>query len=296
MTARHGTWPSASSRVVGVIGDPVGHSLSPLLHNSAFDALGIDWVSVGFAVEASGLPGAVAGIRALGLCGVSVTMPHKAPVAEIVDRLSGTATVLGAVNCIAREHGELVGHNTDGEGFLASLRRGAKFEPAGRRCVVVGAGGAGRAVVRALADAGAAEIVVVARTPASARRSAALAGAAGRPGAASDVERADLVVDATPVGMTGTDAVGAPLVVDPALLGPGQLVVDLVYDPQVTPLLAAATERGASVLGGLGMLVHQAAVQLKLWTGLDAPVDSMWAAVGSTLRGPLRERADGPVT
>lgn len=284
MSRRPTTWPSAGSQVVGVIGNPVAHSLSPRLHNAAFDALGLDWVSVGFCVEPTGLSDALCGIRALGLLGVSVTMPHKARVAELVDRLSDTAALLGAVNCIAHDRDELVGHNTDGEGFVASLRREARFEPAGRRCVVVGAGGAARAVVSALAAAGAEAVVVVARTRAAARRAAALGEVAGRPGTMADVRGADLVVDATPVGMTGTDTAGAPPVVDPELLGPGQLVVDLVYDPEITPLLSAAMARGASVLGGLGMLVHQAAIQLRLWTGLDPPVDAMWAAVDSALR------------
>ncbi|MGH8981867.1 MAG: shikimate dehydrogenase family protein, partial [Acidimicrobiales bacterium] len=134
--------PSAGSPVVGVIGYPVAHSLSPLLHHAAFGALGLDWVSVGFAVEPGQLEEALAGVRGLGLRGVSVTMPHKGRAAELVDRLSGPAATLGAVNCITRDAGELVGHNTDGEGFLASLRRGVGFDPAGRRCVVFGARGA----------------------------------------------------------------------------------------------------------------------------------------------------------
>jgi len=284
MTGRPITWPSARSQVVGVIGDPVVHSLSPRLHNAAFDALGLDWVSVGFCVEAEDLENALVGMRGLGLRGLSVTMPHKARAAKLVDRRSDTAEVLGAVNCIARERDELVGHNTDGEGFVASLRRGGRFEPAGRRCLVVGAGGAARAVVASLGAAGAAAVVVVARTPAAAQRTAELGGAAGRPGTAADVREAELVVDATPVGMAGTDAADAPPVVDPELFGPAQLVVDLVYDPEVTPILAAAAARGATVLGGLGMLVHQAAAQLRLWTGLDPPVDAMWAAVEAGLR------------
>lgn len=285
---RPATWPSAKSPIVGVMGYPVAHSLSPLLHNSAFAALGLDWVSVGLCVEPDGLRDAVAGIRALGVRGVSVTMPHKARVADLVDRLSDAAAALGAVNCIARDREALVGHNTDGEGFVASLRRGVGFEPGGRRCLVVGAGGAARAVVAALAAAGATDVAVIARKPAAARRAAALAGTAGRPAGMADVPAAELVVDATPVGMTGTGTTDAAPVVDPALLHTGQVVVDLVYDPETTPLLAAAAARGATTLGGLGMLVHQAAAQLELWTGLDAPVDKMWAAVQPALR-----RGDG---
>lgn len=134
--------PSAATQVVGVIGDPVGHSLSPRLHNAAFDALGLDWVSVAFPVPDGSATDAVAGMRALGIAGLSVTMPHKTAVVALVDRLTPVADVLGAVNCLYRDGDVLVGDNTDGIGFVASLWRGAGFDPDGRRCLVIGAGGA----------------------------------------------------------------------------------------------------------------------------------------------------------
>lgn len=270
--------PSARTRVVGVIGDPVGHSLSPLLHNTAFAALGLDWVSVGFPVPAGAAGDAVAGMRALGIAGLSVTMPHKEAVAALVDRRTPVATRLGAVNCVAREGDALVGVSTDGAGFLAALRRGASFEPAGRRCVVVGAGGAARAVVLALAEGGADEVVVVNRSAARAARAAALAGDRGRVGRPEDAAGADLVVDATPAGMAGSAAEAASPLVDPGVLGPGQVVADLVYHPPATPWLEAAARRGATPVGGLGMLVHQAATQLERWTGMAPPVEAMWRA------------------
>ena len=279
-TRRSPGWPSAASSVVGVIGDPIRHSLSPLLHNAAFDALGLDWVSVAFAVPAGAVGGALAGMRALGIVGLSVTMPHKADAALGVDECTDTATRLGVVNCITQKAGRLVGDSTDGAGFVESLRRGAGFDPAGRKCLVVGAGGAARAVVMALADAGAEEVVVVNRTAGRAAETAALAGAVGRVGSAGDVSRAELVVQATPVGMAGAPVgEGAlPVPFDPALLHAGQLVADLVYHPAVTPLLAAAEAAGARTVGGLGMLVHQAALAVERWTGQSAPVDAMWAA------------------
>ena len=181
----------------------------------------------------------------------------------------------------------MFGTNTDGEGFVASLARGAGFVPEGRRCVVVGAGGAARAVVLALAVGGAAEVAVVNRTPERAYEAADLAGAAGSVVPLTDgsiaqaVVAADLVVNATPVGMAGVAAVaGGPGVwlVPPDLLGPGQVAADLVYAPRVTPWLAEATAAGASVVDGLGMLVHQAAAQLVLWTGREPPVEAMWRA------------------
>jgi shikimate dehydrogenase len=267
--------------VVGVIGDPVSHSLSPLLHNAAFDALGLDWVSVAFPVAAGRAGEALAGMRAFGVRGLSVTMPHKQAAATGVDECTPVASRLGVVNCITLTEGRLVGDSTDGAGFLAALERGAGFEPSEHRCVVVGAGGAARAVVLALADAGAAEVVVVNRSPAHAEEAAALAGPAGRVGSEADIAGADLVVQATPVGMTGAGPGGsgrASTPFDPDCLRAGQLVADLVYYPAVTPLMAAATVRGADTLGGLGMLVHQAALAIERWTGQPAPVAAMWEA------------------
>ncbi len=271
-------WPSAASTVVGVVGDPIRHSFSPRLHNAAFDALGLDWVSVAFPVPAGSLPDALVGMRALGLAGLSITMPHKDAAAAVVDELTPVADRLGAVNCVTNRNGRLVGDSTDGAGFLAALDRQAGFDPPGRSCLVLGAGGAARAVILALAGAGAAEILVVNRSPDRAEAAAALAGPAGRVGSAAEAGAVDLVVQATPLGMLGRDA-DPPLLIDPADLHPGQLVAELLYLPPVTPLLAAAAERGARTVNGLGMLVHQAALAVEIWTGEPAPVEAMWAAV-----------------
>jgi len=273
-----GGWPSAASTVVAVIGDPIAHSLSPLLHNTAFAELGLDWVSVGFRVPAGSASAAVAGARALGLAGLSVTMPHKAAVAELVDERTSIAQRLGAVNCVYVQDDRLFGTNTDGQGFIDALVRGTGFEAAGKRCVVIGAGGAARAVVLALFEAGAGELVVVARNPQAAAAVAALAGSGGRVGSARDAPGTDLVVNATPVGMVGRESAGQTPVVPAEALGEGQVVVDLVYEPAETEWMAVAARRGAVVLGGLGMLVHQAAAQLILWTGLEPPVEAMWEA------------------
>jgi shikimate dehydrogenase len=270
---------SAATHVVGVIGDPVGHSLSPRLHNAAFDALGIDWVSVGFAVAEGRAADALRGAAALGLRGLSVTLPHKEAAAAAVDHLGHEAERLGAVNCVAFDGGVAVGENTDGAGLVAALRRGGRFEPSGRRCMVVGAGGAGRAAVAGLADAGATEVVVVNRTAARAEAACALAGPAGRVGVAGDAIRCDLVVNATPLGMTTGRGEAAGWPVDPVFLHRGQLVVDLVYHPRRTPWLTAAESAGATVANGIGMLVHQAALQVRRWTGYEPPVEAMWRAV-----------------
>ncbi|HLM95332.1 MAG TPA: shikimate dehydrogenase [Acidimicrobiales bacterium] len=265
--------------MVGVIGDPIAHSLSPLLHNAAFDALGLDWVSVAFPVRAGAAEAALVGMRALGIAGLSVTMPHKEQAFSAVDHTTEVARRLEAVNCVTWRDGELWGDSTDGEGFLAALARAAGFDPRGKRCLVIGAGGAARAVTVALAEAGAAEVVVVNRSAPRAERAVALAGSVGRVGSGADVTGAELVVQATPVGMDradGTESGRLPL--DPDALHAGQVVVDLVYHPAVTPLLRAAQSRGARAVGGLGMLVHQAALSLERWTGRAVPVEAMWAA------------------
>ncbi len=266
-----------------------------MLHNAAFAALGLDWAYVAFPVTVARVGAAVQAVLALGLEGLNVTMPHKAAVLAHLDRASPTAVLLGAVNTVVRVGDELVGESTDGSGFLDALRLDEGYDPAGRTCLVVGAGGAARAVVLALARAGATSVVVVNRSQDRAESAAALAGRAGRVGVAEQVDEAGLVVNATPLGMAGwaegwtdgwaedpSDPGRAPLLPSPVPvdhLGPGQLVVDLVYHPLRTPLVEAATARGARATGGLGMLVHQAAHSFRLWTGERAPIDVMRAAV-----------------
>ncbi|MGO8824714.1 MAG: shikimate dehydrogenase [Acidimicrobiales bacterium] len=279
----------AGTTIVGVIGSPVAHSLSPVLHNAAFAALGLAdaWRSFAFEIPPGQAAAALEAMRLSRITGLSVTMPHKADVAALMDECSDVARRLGAVNCVVNRDGSLFGTNTDGEGFVSSLARGAGFVPEGRRCVVVGAGGAARAVVLALAAGGAAQVAVVNRTPERAYEAADLAGPAGSVvpltdgSVAAAVVAADLVVNATPVGMAGMAAHGGGpgvWLVSPDLLGPGQVAADLVYAPRVTPWLAEAMARGATALDGLGMLVHQAAAQLVLWTGVEPPVEAMWRA------------------
>jgi shikimate dehydrogenase len=277
-------------RLVGVIGSPITHSLSPLLHNAAFGALGLGetWHSSAFEVAPGEAAEALAAMRRADISGLSVTMPHKADVVALVDECTEVAQRLNAVNCIVHTESVLLGTNTDGEGFVASLARGADFTPAGRRCVVIGAGGAARAVVLALADAGASRISLLNRTPQRAATAAALAGRAGSvvpPGKsalAEAVGSADLVVNATPFGMAGASPEGAaPWLVAPQLLHEGQVAADLVYAPRPTPWLVEAAAAGARGVDGLGMLVHQAAAQLVLWTGEPAPLEAMWQAAES---------------
>ena len=251
------------------------------MHNAAFRELGLDWIYLAFEVAPESVQAAFAGARALGLGGLSVTIPHKAAALDAVDEATAAARAIGAVNTIVfPADGSLFGDNTDGAGFLASLADEG-FDPTGRVCAVVGGGGAARAVVHALAGAGATEVVVVNRTPERAESAAALAGSAGRVGAARDLEGVDLVVNATPLGLAGSQDDVLPL--DAGVLGPGQLLVDLVPNPAVTPLMRAARDHGARVAGGLGMLVHQGALAFQLWTGRPAPIGVMRAAAVQAL-------------
>ena len=278
---------SGGTRLTAVIGDPVRHSLSPVLHNAAYRELGLDWVFVALEVAEGSTADALDATRVLGLIGLSVTMPHKSAAAAGCDELSEDAAALRSVNTVSMTaDGRLAGDSTDGEGFLRSLRE-AGHDPAGAAAVVLGAGGAARAVARALGRAGA-EVVVCARNPEAAAIAAGLG--AGRAEAwsarAAAVSAASLVVNATPLGMAGGPRAQAAAVSEEALHA-GQVVADLVYHPRDTPLLRAARGQGAAVVDGLGMLVHQAALQIERWSGFPAPLAAMRSAVERVLSPSL---------
>ena len=284
MTASAERRVSGHTHVVGIIGWPVDHSLSPAIHNAAFAAAGLDWTYVALPVPPPRIAEALAGLSALGVRGANVTMPHKTEAAALIPRLSDDARTLRAVNTIVVAGEELEGHNTDVGGFDRFLRRDAGFDPAGRTALVYGAGGAARACALALARGDLARLLVVVRAEA---RAAPLASIVRPLGVTVDVigpadaARAspDLVVNATPVGSPGAEPAhrGVPP------LGPGVLVVDLLYDPPTTDLQRRAKAAGASVFGGLGHLLEQAASSFELWTGTPAPLDVMSAAALAAL-------------
>ena len=281
---------SAESRIggathlAGIVGWPVEHSLSPVIHNAAFGAAGLDWAYVPLPVPPEKLHAALHGLAALGFSGANVTMPHKTEAAGLIDHLSDDARLLRAVNTITVRGDELGGHNTDVAGFDRFLRRDAGFDPAGRSALVYGAGGAARACALALARGGLAGLTVAARDEARAAPLVKMVEAFGvpvalvRPGDTGDLV-ADLVVNATPVG--GSDAER----VLPSLphLGPDVLVIDLLYDPPSTDLQRRAREAGATAFGGLGHLLEQAALSFELWTGTPAPLEVMSAAALAAL-------------
>jgi shikimate dehydrogenase len=264
---------NGETKVTGLIGDPVGHSRSPAIFNAGYREAGLNWVFVAFPAPAGKGADAVKAARALGLVGLTVTMPHKADAAWACDQLTPDAAALGAVNVVTvAEYGRLLGASTDGEGFVRSVRDEG-LDPAGLDVLVAGAGGAGRAIVLALGGAGARVTVAARRLPQAEAAAGLVPG--GRAATLSDVDPGvfALVVNATPLGMQGEPG---PLPAD--RLNPGQLVVDTVYHPMETPFLAAARARGIRAANGLGMLVHQAALAFELWTGVDAPLAAMRAA------------------
>lgn len=264
-----------STTFLGVLGWPLDHTLSPVIHNAAFRRLGLDWVYLAFTVTPERLGAAVEGLRALGAIGANVTMPHKETVIEHLDELSGDARSIGAVNTIQRIGDKLIGHNTDVDGFSAFLSDDAGLDVSGWTCTVLGAGGAARAVVKSLQDLGAGEITLVGRRPEQVAAFGGIAVDLRTPSweeAGAAAQAADLVVNATPLGMHGEDPLPG------ATLREGQVVVDLVYDPPQTVLVEKARAAGAAGWGGLGMLVHQAAASLRLWSGQEAPVEAMSVA------------------
>lgn len=251
----------AATRLAAVIGSPVAHSLSPALHNAAFAAAGLDWRFMAFEVAPGAAPEALAAMRTLGIRGLAVTMPHKADMADAVDRLDAAAAALRSVNTVVLDDdGSTLGSSTDGDGFVASL--GAEgVEVEGRRVVVIGAGGAARSIVDALGRAEVADIAIVNRTVDAALTASELAVAA-RVGTDVDIAHADILVNATSIGMAGDD-----LPVPVEVLRDSLVVADIVYHPLATALLRAARAAGATVVDGLGMLVHQAVLQQERWTG-----------------------------
>ena len=271
--------PTATTKLVAVIGDPVRHSLSPVMFNAAFRALNMDWLYVALPVKLGSSRAAIDGIRALDIAGLSVTTPHKEAVAAAVDQLSPVAIKLGAVNCVRRSGEVLIGENTDGKGFVESVRSGLGIEPENSNVVVVGAGGAARAVILALAEAGA-TVAVVNRTKDKAEKIVnQMAMENISTSGFESISDADLIVQATPLGMRNDD----PLPFDPNLIRQGQTLVDLIYHPQRTPIAESAAARGAQIANGVGMLLYQAGEQFRIWTGEEPPLHVMAAAVGLDL-------------
>ncbi len=273
---------SGKTRLCGVIGDPIEHSLSPIMHNAGFEKMGLDYCYVPFRVPEEELGKAIQGIKALNIRGLNVTIPHKVAVIPFLDKLDHLAEKIGAVNTIVNDNGTLKGYNTDAQGFRqALLARGSK--PAGKSVVILGAGGASRAICFALAEQGA-SLVILNRLP-NLEKAVTLANriseisdrevkamAISRENLSQALEKADILVNATSVGMyPNIDET----IVPPDLIKAGLIVFDIVYNPIETRLLREAKTAGASTISGIDMLVWQGALAFEMWTGLKAPVELM---------------------
>ncbi len=279
-------------KIVGIIGYPLGHSISPAMHNAAYQELGLDYEYIPFEVEPADLPQALPGLRALHIAGFNVTIPHKETIIPLLDDVTKLARTIGAVNTVVNQDGELIGYNTDGPGFLESLQEDAGFEAAGKRAVVLGAGGASRAVATMLAEAGAASLVISDIFEDKAKELAEYTDGLShtkcgwsKPDSQllrSEIEQADLLVNTTPLGMH-PDVNKSPLP-EKLKLPKNLLVYDLVYNPAETKLLKTAKAAGCRAVSGLGMLVRQGALAFTVFTGEEAPIETMWSAAKKALR------------
>lgn len=276
---------SANTSVAAIIGDPVKHSLSPVIHNVGFQSLGIDWVYVAFEVKAGQARAALDAVRTFGLRGLSVTMPHKSEVADLVDTVSTAAQALKSVNTIeVTPTGLLVGHSTDGDGLVASLSAQG-LDVTGKNILILGAGGAARSVIVALKRHLCHNIVIANRTQANAQVAQALAPEISRSIALNDsaalktvISNVDIVINTTSIGMNKETVRSSESPLSADLITPQHTIVDLVYHPIQTELLRNAQQRGAQTVDGLGMLVHQAALQQQIWTGFLPNVSDMYSA------------------
>ena len=280
---------SGKTRIHGIFGYPVEHTFSPGMHNAAFQKIKMDGCYVPFAVHPDRLEQAVRAIVPLNLRGLNVTVPHKEKVIPYLDELSEEARLIGAVNTIEVSERRLIGHNTDGRGFLRSLKEQARFNPRGKRFLCMGSGGAARAVGFSLALAGAARIhfrdIDEAKAAALARdireRTGVDVRSIGEEALKASAAEAGCIINATPLGLKKKDHLPMPA----ALISPRHLVCDLVYNPPLTQFLKAAKTKKAKTHGGLGMLLYQGVIAFEIWTGKKAPVGVMKTALSRQIKG-----------
>lgn len=277
--------PNYKAELVGVFGHPVAENPTIVMQEAAFQALDLNWRYLTIEVYPQDLAAAFQGLRAMNFRGINLTIPHKVEVLKYLDEVAPDAKLMGAVNTVRRDGSKLIGENTDGKGFLRSLREDAGVDPAGKRVVVLGAGGAARAMTVELALAGAAHLTIVNR---SAERGQALVKLLNEqtPVKADFVlwnqpyaipADTDIVANATSIGLFPHVDDQPELVFD--TLTARMIVCDVIPNPPNTPFLREAAARGAKTLDGLGMLVYQGAIGFKMWTGLDAPVAVMRQAL-----------------
>lgn len=286
-SAGEGNRIDSNTVLFGVIGNPIRHSKSPIMMNRAFQETGINGVYAAFHVTSDRVADFAAGVRAMGIRGVNVTIPHKLDIMSVLDEIDAGAQVIGAVNTIVNEDGRLIGYNTDGIGYVRSLKEEAEPELAGKRIVVIGAGGAARGIVYAISNENPANITIANR---SIERAKELTDAFQDKCDIQAIEndqlqaacqQADIIINTTSVGMfPNTD--DTP--VDAAWLKPGAVASDLIYNPIKTKFLQEAERHGCRTHGGLGMFIYQGAYAFEYWTGQPAPVAAMRETVLTALQ------------
>ena len=277
---------------LGIIGYPIGHSVSPRFQQAALDSLSINAEYRAYEVHPDGVGDFVESLRSPGVVGINATVPHKEAVMPFLDEIDDWAAEAGAVNTIINRGGQLFGYNTDGYGFLRGLRESGGLDPAGKSALILGAGGSARGVTQALLRAGIAELVIANRTVGRAETLTELAARGNVSGVAIPLEAValgeaaagvDLIVNCTSLGMRhGPGESVTPLTVEQ--IPAGVLVYDLVYNPMATPLLRAAEEAGASTVGGIAMLVYQGAASFEIWLERPAPAGVMMEAALDAMR------------
>ena len=266
--------------------------MSPVMHNAAFKQLGLDYEYVPMEVEPKDLKEAIGGLKALHIAGFNVTIPYKQAVIPLIDKCTELAETIGAVNTVQNQDGTLIGYNTDAEGFIDSLKLEARFLPKGKNVVIIGSGGASRAVCTMLAREGVKSLTITDVLPQKAldlseylKDNFSVSSRAldnSDPILQREINHANLVVNTSPIGMEPkTDA--CPIS-DDIELHPGLTVYDLVYNPKETKLLKKAKQVGANAVSGLGMLVRQGALAFELWTGQQAPLETMREAAEAALK------------
>jgi shikimate dehydrogenase len=273
------------SELVGVFGDPVAENPTGIMQEAAFKELGLNWRYLLIQVQRNNLGDAMKGLKVFNMRGVNLTIPHKVEVLKYLDEVTEDAQLMGAVNTVRREGDKLIGENTDGKGFLRSLQEDAEIDPAGKEIVVLGAGGAARAVTVELALAGAAQITVVNRTEERGKTLVKLLNDK-MPVKAEFVlwdhtyalpKQTDVLVNATSIGLYPNVEDRPELDYD--TITASMTVCDVIPNPPRTPFLKEAETRGARTLDGLGMLVNQGAIAFKMWTGREAPTEVMHQAL-----------------
>jgi shikimate dehydrogenase len=280
---------SGKTRVCGVIGDPIEHTLSPIIQNAAFSALKLDYVFLAFKVKSAKVENALDGMRALNMRGLNVTMPHKTTIMNYLDRIDLSAQIVNSVNTILNRESKLFGFNTDGVGALKALRENG-VEPKGRKVLLLGAGGAARAIAYTMAKESD-ELAVLNRTVKQAHELAKLlektankkivAGSLSPSEIQRNLQDSDILINATSIGMKPK---ADESLVAPKLLRPNLAVMDIVYNPIETKLAKDAKAAGAKVVSGIEMLIYQGAASFEIWTGKSAPVEVMRQAALNQLQ------------